>query len=446
MTRNAAIALSGPPVVAAAIGEELTAEELGGPKPSRRARAATRTSSSTTRQAAIAALKRALSLPARLGRAARRRPRRRARPRATRETLPALVPARPAPRLRHAQGARGDLRRRQPAAVGRALRRRASSARSRGSRARRVGVVASQPMQRGGVIDVPALAKEAAFVDLCDTFNLPLVFLQDVPGLMIGSEAEQARHPRRLRERRRAPRARAGAEGRGRRPQGLRRRPLRARRPADPPRPACSPGRRPSSASWRPRPASAPSTSAGSRRCAPSRGKEAEDALVAELDGRVGARVRAVGGRGALLHRRRHRPAPDARGDRRPGSTSPGAAGRGSGRPDRRRIHARRAARAHLPARPRPRPGDRRLDGDPRRARPRPARRADRRRPLGGRAATSCRRRPSSTRTAARSSSSARSTTARSAAGSRSGARACTTSASPRPTCRPRSPGSPPGG
>ena len=55
-----------------------------------------------------------------------------------------------------------------------------------------VGVVASQPMQRGGVMDVPALAKEVAFVDLCDTFNLPLVFLQDVPGLMIGSEAEQA--------------------------------------------------------------------------------------------------------------------------------------------------------------------------------------------------------------------------------------------------------------
>jgi propionyl-CoA carboxylase beta chain len=54
-----------------------------------------------------------------------------------------------------------------------------------------VGVVASQPMQRAGVMDVPALTKEAAFVDLCDTFNLPLVFLQDVPGLMIGSDAER---------------------------------------------------------------------------------------------------------------------------------------------------------------------------------------------------------------------------------------------------------------
>ena len=40
-------------------------------------------------------------------------------------------------------------------------------------------------------MDVPALTKEAAFIDLCDTFNLPLVFLQDVPGLMIGSDAER---------------------------------------------------------------------------------------------------------------------------------------------------------------------------------------------------------------------------------------------------------------
>ena len=54
-----------------------------------------------------------------------------------------------------------------------------------------VGVVASQPMQRAGVLDVPALTKELRFVELCDTFNLPLVFLQDVPGLMIGTDAER---------------------------------------------------------------------------------------------------------------------------------------------------------------------------------------------------------------------------------------------------------------
>jgi acetyl-CoA carboxylase carboxyltransferase component len=47
-------------------------------------------------------------------------------------------------------------------------------------------------MQRAGVMDVPALKKEEAFADMCDTFNLPIVFLQDVPGLMIGSDAERA--------------------------------------------------------------------------------------------------------------------------------------------------------------------------------------------------------------------------------------------------------------
>jgi acetyl-CoA carboxylase carboxyltransferase component len=54
-----------------------------------------------------------------------------------------------------------------------------------------VGVIASQPMRRAGVLDVPALTKEARFVDLCDRFNIPLVFFQDVPGLMIGTEAER---------------------------------------------------------------------------------------------------------------------------------------------------------------------------------------------------------------------------------------------------------------
>ncbi|MEN9931874.1 MAG: hypothetical protein RIS17_447, partial [Pseudomonadota bacterium] len=37
-----------------------------------------------------------------------------------------------------------------------------------------------------------ALTKEHDFVDLCDSFNIPLLFLHDVPGLMVGSEAERA--------------------------------------------------------------------------------------------------------------------------------------------------------------------------------------------------------------------------------------------------------------
>ncbi len=53
-----------------------------------------------------------------------------------------------------------------------------------------VGVVASQPMHLGGVLTPGALAKELAFVDLCDTFGIPLVFLHDVPGLLVGSGAE----------------------------------------------------------------------------------------------------------------------------------------------------------------------------------------------------------------------------------------------------------------
>lgn len=54
-----------------------------------------------------------------------------------------------------------------------------------------VGIIANQPMVRAGALDPAALAKELAFVDLCDTFNLPMVFLQDVPGLMVGTQAER---------------------------------------------------------------------------------------------------------------------------------------------------------------------------------------------------------------------------------------------------------------
>lgn len=54
-----------------------------------------------------------------------------------------------------------------------------------------VGVIANQPIVRAGALDPQALAKERAFVDLCDTYNIPLLFLHDVPGLMIGREAER---------------------------------------------------------------------------------------------------------------------------------------------------------------------------------------------------------------------------------------------------------------
>jgi acetyl-CoA carboxylase carboxyltransferase component len=56
---------------------------------------------------------------------------------------------------------------------------------------RPVGIVASQPMWMGGILDVDSADKSARFVNLCDSFNIPLVFLVDVPGFMIGSKVEQ---------------------------------------------------------------------------------------------------------------------------------------------------------------------------------------------------------------------------------------------------------------
>jgi len=53
-----------------------------------------------------------------------------------------------------------------------------------------VGIVASQPMQMGGILDVDSSDKAARFMQICDAFNIPLVFLQDVPGFMIGSKVE----------------------------------------------------------------------------------------------------------------------------------------------------------------------------------------------------------------------------------------------------------------
>ncbi|MGH7275603.1 MAG: acyl-CoA carboxylase subunit beta, partial [Candidatus Rokuibacteriota bacterium] len=55
-----------------------------------------------------------------------------------------------------------------------------------------VGIVANQPMVLGGALDVDSADKAARFIMLCDAFNVPLVFLQDVPGFMVGSKVERA--------------------------------------------------------------------------------------------------------------------------------------------------------------------------------------------------------------------------------------------------------------
>ena len=53
-----------------------------------------------------------------------------------------------------------------------------------------VGIVANNPMY-GGIIDYKAARKQGHFVDLCDMFNIPLVFLSDVPGLLVGEKHER---------------------------------------------------------------------------------------------------------------------------------------------------------------------------------------------------------------------------------------------------------------
>jgi acetyl-CoA carboxylase carboxyltransferase component len=57
---------------------------------------------------------------------------------------------------------------------------------------RPVGIVANQPRQLGGILDNDSADKAARFVNLCNAFGIPLVFLQDVPGFMVGTKVEAA--------------------------------------------------------------------------------------------------------------------------------------------------------------------------------------------------------------------------------------------------------------
>ncbi len=55
---------------------------------------------------------------------------------------------------------------------------------------RSVGFIASNPLYKGGALDVDACNKVTSFMVLCDSFNIPIVFLVDVPGFLIGVEGE----------------------------------------------------------------------------------------------------------------------------------------------------------------------------------------------------------------------------------------------------------------
>jgi acetyl-CoA carboxylase carboxyltransferase component len=55
---------------------------------------------------------------------------------------------------------------------------------------RPVGIVANNPKQGGGILDSDTADKAAHFIQICDAFNIPLVFLMDVPGFWVGKDHE----------------------------------------------------------------------------------------------------------------------------------------------------------------------------------------------------------------------------------------------------------------
>lgn len=55
-----------------------------------------------------------------------------------------------------------------------------------------VGIIANQPKVKGGVLFPDSADKAAKFIQLCDAFNIPLLFLMDIPGFMIGTQVERA--------------------------------------------------------------------------------------------------------------------------------------------------------------------------------------------------------------------------------------------------------------
>ncbi|MCU6599249.1 acyl-CoA carboxylase subunit beta [Peribacillus frigoritolerans] len=55
-----------------------------------------------------------------------------------------------------------------------------------------VGIIANQPRVKGGVLFHDSADKAAKFINLCDAFHIPLLFLVDIPGFMIGTKVERA--------------------------------------------------------------------------------------------------------------------------------------------------------------------------------------------------------------------------------------------------------------
>ena len=62
---------------------------------------------------------------------------------------------------------------------------------------RSVGIVANQPKHLAGSLDSPACEKASHFINLCDAFGIPLLFLLDLPGFLVGTDVETSKLARR---------------------------------------------------------------------------------------------------------------------------------------------------------------------------------------------------------------------------------------------------------
>lgn len=189
MTEGAAMFTGGPPLVKAAIGEDVTKEELGGAKVCAEI-AGTAHNVAPDDAAAVSLARRYLEyMPQHCGLPAPRREGPDAGPRRL-DALLDLIPAdeRKPYKMRKVLGLlvdEGSLFEVQPA-YGSSL---ITALAFLGGQS--VAIVANDPWVRGGTVDSAAAIKGAEFVETAGAFGLPLVFLADNPGVLAGTKAER---------------------------------------------------------------------------------------------------------------------------------------------------------------------------------------------------------------------------------------------------------------
>jgi methylmalonyl-CoA decarboxylase subunit alpha len=183
MVRSASLGISGPPVLKAALGEEITGEELGGPLIHEANGQITRVEESEEKLfGSIRALLDFTLVPHKATADS-----------ATRETpeLERLIP--------EAANRAYDMRRVIKTIADNDAEQlylwpnfgQSTVTCLTRIDGRAVGVIASQPLVRGGVLDADSARKGTEFIRRCERFRIPLVFLHDVPGFLVGRHAER---------------------------------------------------------------------------------------------------------------------------------------------------------------------------------------------------------------------------------------------------------------